>query len=1142
MRKRAPLLAMMLFPLMALGVVRADPLDRPILFPNPVYTVPDIVETAATGDVNGDGLPDFAFLPSAPPPSTETIAVLLGRGFGRFEMGPPIASGTATLEIELADLNHDGLADMIELSGGGFKVRFSLGETFGVSQIVSAGTEAASFEAVDFDGDGSVDLVVPAVGGLKVAANHGDGTFSALAFVPVSGPFMTFFRFADFNNDGRLDLISSVGTVSLRNPSGGFGSPISLGVSETIGDILTADLDRDGNLDAIVTGTSAHHVLLGDGDGSFNEAAPLPYVPVSRVQVLDFDHDRKTDVAMTDGRIFPGHGDGTFGPALPVRGRPGRGFLVSDVDRDGWQDFVSWSSRYVTVLLNNRNTLGRSILGLPPTGPLFLRDLDEDGLDDLMTAGDAITVFLRRAGGGFEEPLRFAGAPLDGNGHRATLLDADDDGHVDVAIAGDSLTSVALGGGDGAFEAPVTYAGGENHDGIAGLDLAQEGDDDLAVSCWESVCLRTATGDGTYSPYWRVPVSGGLHGLRANDLDHDGRKDLLGISFNPSLAAKTYLTTLLQQPDGTFVIGDAHSIPYSLQGRMHLADLNGDGWTDVIYPIWSTGLGVFYGTPGGHLAAPVYVSGSTNGTPAVADFDLDGNLDIALFNSGDIQILLGDGDGFPANRQQAFFVPDRSIANDDPSMVVGDFNDDGLPDFAFSSGMGAVTLFHARGEPAPPTMHVPIADAGSDQTVECPGPAGAMVLLDGAGSTDADSLPGTDDGIARLEWFTAYGTAQQALVASGPHPSLVLQEGTHVFTLRVTDWTDLSTIDETTVTVQGTQCNRAPVSVAGADRAVECQSPAGATVLLDGSASTDANSTPGTNDDIATFEWFTGYGTAQQALVGTGQQLSVPLPFGTSVFTLRATDQWGMSATDAVQVTVQDTTPPLVTASLDRTMLWPPNHRMLQVQATVGAFDLCGSVTLSLAGVVSSEPDDVPGPGDGQTPGDIVNVSSGPVPVSFLLRAERDSGGPGRTYTLSYQALDSHGNVGDRPLTVDVPHDIDGITEPLILRMEESMSGTIVRWDPVPGARWYNVIVGDLAALRALPAADDSSSFCVALGLSGLDTTGSEVNVDPDIGQAFFFLVEYDDGQEFEVDRPSGYGTESAPYDRTPAAPSSACP
>jgi hypothetical protein len=73
----------------------------------------------------------------------------------------------------------------------------------------------------------------------------------------------------------------------------------------------------------------------------------------------------------------------------------------------------------------------------------------------------------------------------------------------------------------------------------------------------------------------------------------------------------------------------------------------------------------------------------------------------------------------------------------------------------------------------------PVADAGDDQTVECPTP----VTLDGSGSTDANSATGTNDDITSFEWFVG-----QTKIADGNVAQVsTLPIGTNVITLKVTD-------------------------------------------------------------------------------------------------------------------------------------------------------------------------------------------------------------------------------------------------------------------------------------------------------------------------------------------------------------------
>jgi sugar lactone lactonase YvrE len=104
----------------------------------------------------------------------------------------------------------------------------------------------------------------------------------------------------------------------------------------------------------------------------------------------------------------------------------------------------------------------------------------------------------------------------------------------------------------------------------------------------------------------------------------------------------------------------------------------------------------------------------------------------------------------------------------------------------------------------------------------------------------------------------------------------------------------------------GLQTNNPPVADASATPTLaECSGGLSATVVLDGSLSSDPDSTPGTNDDIVLFEWF-----ENAVSLATGEQSPVSLSLGSHDITLEVTDTAGASDTDLVTVTVQDTANP----------------------------------------------------------------------------------------------------------------------------------------------------------------------------------------------------------------------------------------
>jgi hypothetical protein len=92
--------------------------------------------------------------------------------------------------------------------------------------------------------------------------------------------------------------------------------------------------------------------------------------------------------------------------------------------------------------------------------------------------------------------------------------------------------------------------------------------------------------------------------------------------------------------------------------------------------------------------------------------------------------------------------------------------------------------------------------------------------------------------------------------------------------------------------------------------------------------------------------------------------------------------------------------------------------RYVTVRATVNVADLTDpNPQVRLVSVTSSEPDDAPGGWDGFTKNDIVIVDD----RTFKLRAELSLRGPGRIYTITYEAEDAGGNTVTASALVRVP-------------------------------------------------------------------------------------------------------------------------
>jgi hypothetical protein len=332
-----------------------------------------------------------------------------------------------------------------------------------------------------------------------------------------------------------------------------------------------------------------------------------------------------------------------------------------------------------------------------------------------------------------------------------------------------------------------------------------------------------------------------------------------------------------------------------------------------------------------------------------------------------------------------------------------------------------------------------------------------------------------------------------------------------------------------------------PTASIAAPATTECSGPAGGSVTLDGSTSTDPDSTPGTHDDIASFDWYEDFGTAAERRLGSGEMLIVDLPLGAHAITLRATDHAGQTGSASTTVTVIDTRPPSLTLVTDPGSLWPPNHRLVPVQVAWATADACSptGVVVQLVSVESSEPDDDSGSSDGETTDDVQGDDVGTADTSILLRAERDSRRSGRVYTLIYRARDASGNAAMALATATVPHDLGQGPEPLLMRIEPAAAesaGVRIVWPAVSGATGYDVITGDLQEWHVANGAIDVGPVQVLARSTTATSLTEPATANPPPGRAFFYLIQQ------RMPAAAGYGTESAPLPRVATICESGCP
>jgi hypothetical protein len=149
---------------------------------------------------------------------------------------------------------------------------------------------------------------------------------------------------------------------------------------------------------------------------------------------------------------------------------------------------------------------------------------------------------------------------------------------------------------------------------------------------------------------------------------------------------------------------------------------------------------------------------------------------------------------------------------------------------------------------------------------------------------------------------------------------------------------------------------------------------------------------------------------------------------GTTLATLTCTDLSGNLASCTANVTVVDTTPPIVSTKGDADgfigSLWPPNKSFSTFtidDCIAQAADQCDGSNLQKR-IIGVSSDETAGNPKKTGAGDIVLVDD----TTVQVRADRDGGGDGRVYTLYAAVSDDAGNTTTVSCRVGVPHDQSG--------------------------------------------------------------------------------------------------------------------
>jgi len=541
------------------------------------YAVGQIASDLAIGDFSGDGKADVAVTSSI----SGNISILLGNGDGSFQAATSVFVTTPVVTqggpsglgvIAAADFNKDGKQDLVistfsAFSQGNIFLLTGNGDgTFAAPQTLFANIESYSLVAADFDGDGKTDLMLGVVNDSTLVSGtgthaalyyrgNGDGSFQPYQLL-YGGETMHSIAVADFNGDGKLDLVSGLNsqlkTLPVSQPWPAITLmlqpfPVTYGTGLTVPStalpispvsLAVGDFDGDGKIDFLAPVRGGTERYLNAGAGAFNlsyaSSGSTSFGGHGSVAVADFNQDGILDYAygeFASGFVAAqvGSGTGTF-TFIPLSSSGSNGTVTADFNGDGKPDLANIQNNAVQLMLG----AGDGTFPLPPgsslyyqqpsgnsSGVLVTGDFNGDGKSDVAVAADAfgktIAVLLGNGDGTLQTPKStppLAGRTvIRGGGFEAQALVAADfngDGKLDLATLIDptgvndsTVAQVLLGNGDGTFQAPVTLPAlpyGDAYLLYAG-DFDGDGTIDLVVMGMgraDPMVLLRGNGDGSF--------------------------------------------------------------------------------------------------------------------------------------------------------------------------------------------------------------------------------------------------------------------------------------------------------------------------------------------------------------------------------------------------------------------------------------------------------------------------------------------------------------------------------------------------------------------------------------------------------------------------------------------------------------------
>ena len=688
-------------------------------------------QSLAVGDLNGDHNVDLVLTHhgTGEAPGDSLVRVLLGDGMGGFAFKADYNVGSSPFAVTIADMNRDGIPDVVVGNSGAKSVSILYGTGDGSLRPgprLAAGNRPLAIVAEDFDRDHRMDLAIVNTGNGARRPERGDKaapvSLQAIAVgadsVKTDSSSVTLWYGSGSKPGGAAPRRakskgSTTQSKTAVSTGGGETSAAFRRGTELDGGwqpvaAVACDWNADGTTDLVIAerGQSTLAIWPGKASGGFGTAQEIetPGEPLD-VVVGDVDHDGHPDavavVASTD-RVKPGwclfvlHGGVSAAVPAPVWHVAGSVFRLqlADLDRDGTIDVVALGRQGIVTLHGH----GDGTFGDPQTvrvdlgGAFAVARVDGDAIPDVVAAnpqGFSVAVLRGNADGSLGGGRNFETGASPNN---VTSADLNGDGRLDLVVCngGGSTLSLFLSQKSGGFAPRQEVAVGDGPLFAACGDLDGDGDTDIAVAQVQGKASLLSVlrnhGDGTFDP--KVDIAAGVDPVRIDLVDINGDHKL---DWLVPRATTPEVLLYMGKGDGT-VVPALHITTPHLVYVFVAGDLNGDGKLDFVAADPRKGaVTAFIGLGGGNFAAaPSFRPRIEPAALAIADVNADGKADLVIGGRRTLgvgNVLAGMGDGTFGQRI------DIALSAGAGAITLADVNGDGKPDLlAPDAQASAVTV------------------------------------------------------------------------------------------------------------------------------------------------------------------------------------------------------------------------------------------------------------------------------------------------------------------------------------------------------------------------------------------------------------------------------------------------------------------